>query len=157
MINTSMLDVDQETTPSSDLEVTNRRSCRANRSTEVISTDNLLIHPKQPKRKSSSLEADDQAVSQSQDASESFIDLTFISNKVLEPDEVHHVLVQQSDEKYHRQVPFLTQLFVAVASPQAFRQLTEACIVVRQNYKSIKQLVSTAALACFSVSRQYFR
>lgn len=67
---------------------------------------------------------------------DSFIDLTEISQKVVEPDEVHRILIQQSEEKYHCKVEFLTRLFFAIASPQAFKQLSEACLIVRQHRES---------------------
>jgi hypothetical protein len=58
---------------------------------------------------------------------ESFTDLAEISQKILEPDEVPRILTQRCHEKYHSKVAFLTRLFFAIASPQAVRQLSEAC------------------------------
>lgn len=72
-----------------------------------------------------------------QKAFDSFTDLTEISQKVLEPDKVRLILIQRCDEKYHNKVVFLTRLFFAIASPQAFRQLSEACSIVRQNRESM--------------------
>jgi hypothetical protein len=53
------------------------------------------------------------------------------------PDRVRLILIQRCDEKYHNKVVFLTRLFFAIASPQAFRQLSEACSIVRQNRESM--------------------
>jgi hypothetical protein len=115
--------------------------------------------PKQAKRTSDDLETGDRAsksrkkeafgaaakmgsigrdkVKNPQKAFDSFTDLTEISQKVLEPDKVRLILIQQCDEKYHNKVVFLTRLFFAIVSPQAFRQLSEACSIVRQNRESM--------------------
>jgi hypothetical protein len=70
-------------------------------------------------------------------SSKSFSDLTEISQKILEPDDVHEILAQKSDEKDHHRLGFLTRLFFAIASPRAFRQLRKACTIVRHHHKSL--------------------
>jgi hypothetical protein len=134
------------------------------RSEEASKSENPLTRPEQSKRKGEDLEADmkepkckkgpSKAPGKSQPASKvrskardktystpisskSFSDLTEISQKILEPDDVHEILAQKSDEKDHHRLGFLTRLFFAIASPRAFRQLGEACTIVRHHHESL--------------------
>jgi hypothetical protein len=126
---------------------------------DISKADNLSVL-KQPKRKSSDIGTDmrtpksrrwkarqksslaskvtseDQHRTNVPQELESFSDLTQISQKVLEPNNVYDILGQLTNEKYHHQLDFLTRLFFAIASPHAFRQLTDACTIVRQHHES---------------------
>jgi hypothetical protein len=158
-------DPTQEIRHGSESDGNDTRSTRANGSEEASKTDNPLTCPEQSKRKRGDLETDmrepksrrkrpSKAPGKSQlafkerskvrdktysppESSESFSDLAEISQKVLEPDDVHDILAQRIDEKYHHRLGFLTRLFFAIASPQAFRQLGEACTIVRQHHESL--------------------
>jgi hypothetical protein len=51
---------------------------------------------------------------------------------VIQPETVYSIFARRSDEKYHEQLPLLIRLFFAIASPDAFDQLSEACTITRQ-------------------------
>jgi hypothetical protein len=142
-------DATQEVRLGSESGGSDTRSTRADGSEEASKTDNPLTCPEPSKRKRGDLETDmrepksrrkrpSKVPRKSQPAfkegskvrhktysppksSESFSDLTEISQKVLEPDDVHEILAQRSDEKYHHRLGFLTRLFFAIASPRAFK------------------------------------
>jgi hypothetical protein len=112
----------------------NAISTRADGGGEISKTDNLPTPRKQSKRKSGDFEADmrepksrrkgpskapgkcppaSKGKSKGRDNTyslqksfQSFSDLTEISQKVLQPDEVHRILTQQSEEKYHHKLIF---------------------------------------------------
>jgi len=51
---------------------------------------------------------------------------------VIQPETVYSIFARRSNKKYHDQLPLLTRLFFAIASPDAFDQLSEACTITRQ-------------------------
>ncbi|PGG94969.1 hypothetical protein AJ79_10338 [Helicocarpus griseus UAMH5409] len=113
---------------------------------ERITADESVVLPRKSKRKNSlgfkvdgetsqpqkrRLKASTEA-SQSLNTLEQCIELTPMSNSILKPSEVYHILLRQSETKHHQKVPFLVRLFFAIASPLAFEQLAEACKVAAQ-------------------------
>jgi hypothetical protein len=63
---------------------------------------------------------------------ELFEELAHVPARVIQPETVYSIFAQRSDKKYHDQLPLLTRLFFAIASPDAFDQLSEACTITRQ-------------------------
>ena len=61
-----------------------------------------------------------------------FEELAHVPARVIQPESVYSIFVQRSTEKYHDHLPLLTRLFFAIASPDAFDQLSEACTITRQ-------------------------
>jgi hypothetical protein len=55
-----------------------------------------------------------------------------IPSRILQPDDLYKLLTKRIGKKYHDVLPLLTRLFFAIASPDAFDQLCEACTSVRQ-------------------------
>jgi hypothetical protein len=51
---------------------------------------------------------------------------------VIQPETVDSIFARRSGKKYHDQLPLLLRLFFAIASPDAFNQLSEACTITRQ-------------------------
>ena len=61
-----------------------------------------------------------------------FREFVKIPSRIIQPDNLYKLLANRIEEKYHDVLPLLTRLFFAIASPDAFDQLCEACSSVRQ-------------------------
>ena len=61
-----------------------------------------------------------------------FEELAHVPARVIQPETVYSIFARRSNKKYHDQLPLLTRLFFAIASPDAFDQLSEACTITRQ-------------------------
>ena len=63
------------------------------------------------------------------------INLAYIPSSSTE--DVYNILARRIDEGCHDKLPLLTRLFFAIASADAFDQLSEACMLIRQKEESI--------------------
>jgi hypothetical protein len=63
---------------------------------------------------------------------ELFEELAHVPARVIQPETVYSIFARRSDKKYHDQLLLLIRLFFAIASPDAFNQLSEACTITRQ-------------------------
>jgi hypothetical protein len=61
-----------------------------------------------------------------------FKDLAHIPSSVVQPTDVYNILARRADKRIHDKVPLRTRLFSAIASPDVFDQLSEACTIIRQ-------------------------
>jgi hypothetical protein len=126
----SIFDLDQHTGQRSESEERNETETTFHRDDGI---DDLSIARRPLKRKSLDPESNGRAPKHRKESPLVFTDLDEISQKILEPEEVHRILTERSPEKYHNRMAFLTRLFFAIASPHAFRQFSEACSLVRQH------------------------
>ena len=62
-----------------------------------------------------------------------FKELTPIPKNLKQPADVFHIFVERSQNEDHNAIWFLTRLFFAIASPDAFYQLRDACTASRQD------------------------
>ncbi|MCJ1475014.1 hypothetical protein MMC13_003674 [Lambiella insularis] len=65
-----------------------------------------------------------------------FKESVYIPPEIIQPDDLYRLLANRSEKKYDDMLPLLTRLFFAIASPDAFSQLSEACMTVRQEQAS---------------------
>jgi hypothetical protein len=85
----------------------------------------------------------------------SFKNLEYIPKSSIQPAEVYKVFLNRSQSKDLDGLWFLTRLFFAIASPDAFYQLRDACTSVRENNAPTLLQVAIATFRILSKSPEY--
>jgi len=80
-----------------------------------------------------------------------FKDLVQIPAKIIQPGDLYRILAERNGRKHHDLLPLLTRLFFAIASPDAFDQLREACVNVRQAQAPILMTSANEVLPAMQV------